>query len=71
LEAPRTDKVEGARNGGDGESRQSGKKSYNSLPSDAKAACDADGKHRIGADKRYKTQAEQRAAWSEIYFQQE
>jgi hypothetical protein len=38
------------------------------MPSDARAACDADAKRFVGADKRYKTQAEWRTRYAEIYF---
>lgn len=67
---PRGDKVEGARNSDEGEVRSGGKKSYANLPADAKTACDADGKRFIGADKKYKTAAEWRQRYAEIYFEE-
>ncbi len=71
-EEQRTDKVEGNR-GGAGDNRQQGgggKKSYASLPADAKAACDADARKFVGPDKKYKTQAEWRGRYAELYFQE-
>lgn len=65
-EAP-PDKVEGAR-GGTGEARPRGGKSFESLPAEAKAACDADARRFVGTGKRYKTQAEWRTRYAEIYF---
>lgn len=66
---PRGDKVEGARNGSEGEGRGSGgKKSFAALPTDAKAACDADAIKFVGEGKKYKTQAEWRNRYAEIYF---
>lgn len=64
-----TSKVEGARNGSDADSRAGGRKGFNSLPADAKAACDADARQFVGPNKRYKTQAEWRARYAELYFQ--
>jgi hypothetical protein len=65
---PRGDKVEGARNGSENETHARGKKSFASLPSDAKAACDADYKDRIKT--KYKTIGEWRNRYAEIYFQE-
>jgi len=70
VETPAFDKVEGARNGGTGE-RQSGKKSWANLPAEAKAACKADARNFVGADKRYKTEAEWNNRYAEIYFEGE
>jgi len=64
---PRGDKVEGARNSSEGESR-GGKKGYAALPADAKTACDSDGRRFVGEGKRYKTQAEWRNRYAELYF---
>lgn len=71
TEDSRTDKVEGAR-GGAGDTRQSGggKKSFASLPAEAKAACDADARNFVGPNKKYKTQAEWRSRYAELYFQE-
>lgn len=70
-EAPRGDKVEGGRSS-EGDTRQgNGRKSYNHLPADAKASCDADIKRFVGAGKRYKTAAEWRSRYADIYFEQE
>jgi hypothetical protein len=67
--APRGDKVEGARGGfSEGEGRGSGRKSYAALPADAKAACDAETRRFVGEGKRYKTAAEWRTRYAEIYF---
>ena len=67
--APPADKVEGGR--GSGGAGGGAKKGYAALPADAKAQCDADGRRFIGPNKKYKTQAEQRAGWAELYFSQE
>lgn len=65
----RTDKVEGGRSGGAGEERSAPRgKSYASLPADAKAACDADLRRFVGENKRYKTAAEWRGRFAELYF---
>jgi hypothetical protein len=53
------DAVEGAKNG----ASSGGKKSYNSLPADAKAACDRWADKLVGPGKTYKTVAE----WREKY----
>lgn len=67
-EEPRGDKVEGARGSGDGQG-SGGKKSYSSLPKDARDACDADARQFVGPAKRYKTIAEWRSRYAEIYFE--
>lgn len=67
--APAADKVEGARNGSDSDTRSGSRKGYAHLPADAKAACDADAKQFVGPNKRYKTQAEWRSRYAELYFQ--
>ena len=59
------DKVAGARqSGGTGEKGSR----YSDLPADAKAACDADIRVKVGEGKRYKTPAEWRAKYAELYF---
>jgi hypothetical protein len=58
------DKVEGTRQGS-GSVKGSG---YASLPADAKAACDADIRSKVGEGKRYKTAADWRAKYAELYF---
>lgn len=68
---PRGDKVEGARNGSENETRQSGKKGFSALSADAKAACDADYKSNTVIKNKYKTIAEWRSRYAEIYFGQE
>jgi hypothetical protein len=68
VSEPRNDKVEGGRGNGDSGSSAPRGKGYASMPSDARAACDADAKRFVGADKRYKTQAEWRTRYAEIYF---
>jgi len=67
---PRGDKVEGGRSGGAGEERSSGgrAKGYAALPADAKSACDAEARRFVGEGKRYKTQADWRSRYAEIYF---
>lgn len=64
---PVTSKVEGARNEPGGGGDTSGK-SYMDLPSDAKAACDLDGRRVTGPGKRYKTEADWRKAYCKQYF---
>ena len=64
-----TSKVEGARNGSEGDVRTGGRKGYSALPADARAACDADAKQFVGPTKRYKTQDEWRKRYAEIYFE--
>lgn len=61
---PGDDKVGGARNGSGG----SNGKSYSDLPSDAKQACDSDLRSKVGEGKRYKTAAEWRAKYAQLYF---
>lgn len=62
-------KVEGARNGSGNDGPRSGaKKGYDSLPSEARAACDADTRNFVGPNKRYKTAAEWRNRYAEIYY---
>lgn len=62
------DKVEGARNGSSAEIR--GKKSYASMPADARAACDADARNFVGEKKKFKTIADWRNRYAELYFQE-
>lgn len=62
-------KVEGARNGSSDTPARVGKKSYASLPADAKAACDADARQFVGPAKRYKTVEEWRARYAELYYE--
>ena len=66
--APRGDKVEGARNGSGDEPRSGGRKSYAALPADAKVACDAEARRFVGEGKKYKSAADWRARYAEIYF---
>lgn len=69
VQPPRGDKVEGARNGSEGEVRgNSGKKDYAAMPADARAACDSDARRFVGEGKRYKTQQDWRNRYAEIYF---
>lgn len=68
VSEPRNDKVEGGRGNGDSGSSAPRGKGYASMPSDARAACDADAKRFVGEGKRYKTQAEWRTRYAEIYF---
>ena len=66
--APRGDKVESARSGSESEPRGSRGKSYNSLPAEAKTACDAEARRFVGEGKRFKTTADWRARYAELYF---
>lgn len=68
VSEPRNDKVEGGRGNGDSGSSAPRGKGYASMPSDARAACDADAKRFVGEGKRYKTQAEWRTRYAELYF---
>ena len=70
IQPPRGDKVEGARNGGDGEFTPSSNrgKGYAALPTDAKSACDAESRRFVGEGKKYKTIADWRTRYAEIYF---
>ena len=69
-EATPADKVSGSRNGSDGEApRGNGsRKNYNHLPADAKAQCDSDARQFVGPNKAYKTQADWRSAFANLYF---
>lgn len=64
---PRNDKVEGARNVEDESSRRG--KSWNSLPADARAACDSDARQFVGKGKKYADLAAWRSRYAEIYFE--
>ena len=64
-QGPRGDKVESARGGS---SPSSSGKGYAALPADAKAACDADARRFVGEGKKYKTAADWRARFAELYF---
>ena len=66
--APAASKVEGARSG-EGAPTGIGKKGYAALPAEAKAACDADIRKFVGPNKKYKTEAEWRNRFAELYFQ--
>jgi hypothetical protein len=65
VQQPRGDKVEGAR-GSDGGGQARGK-TYASMPSEARAACDADAKRFVGEGKKYKTINDWRNRYAEIY----
>jgi len=64
---PPADKVEGGRSGG--EERTPRGKSFASLPADARSTCDAESRKFVGPDKRYKTLADWRNRYAEIYFE--
>jgi len=64
--APRGDKVEGSRNNAGG--YNGGGKGYAAMPADARAACDADAKRFVGEGKKYKTQADWKSRYAELYF---
>lgn len=61
------DKVAGARGGSEGGGGDGRKGGYASMPADARAACDADAKRFVGEGKKYKTMAEWRTRYAEIY----
>jgi len=68
---PRGDKVEGARNGGGDEGGAPASRrgqSYANMPADARRACDDDARRFVGATKRFKTEAEWRSNYAQIYF---
>ena len=62
-------KVEGARNGSDADRPAGARKGFAALPADAKAACDSDQRQFVGPGKRYKTVAEWRTRYAELYFE--
>lgn len=64
---PRGDKVEGARGSSEGGRASSSKLDYSSMPAEARAACDADAKRFVGEGKKYKTMADWRTRYAEIY----
>lgn len=64
---PAASKVEGARNGMG--APRGGAKGFDALPADAKAACDADTRRFVGPGKQYKTAAEWRNRYAELYFE--
>ena len=68
-EAP-TSKVEGNR-GSSGTRSAAGKKSFDALPAEAKAACQADTRKFVGEGKRFKTAAEWHDYYAGVYFSQE
>jgi len=59
------DKVSGARGGSD--APNGSKNGYSSMPAEARAACDADAKRFVGEGKKYKTIADWRTRYAEIY----
>ena len=59
------DKVSGARGGS--ESPAGSRGGYASMPADARAACDADARRFVGERKKYKTMADWRTRYAEIY----
>lgn len=65
---PNPDKTGGGKGGSTG---ARGGKSYEDLPSDAKAACEGYTKELVGEGRRYKTAAEWRAAYAKSYFESE
>lgn len=65
------DKVAGARGSGGGGGGSAKAKTYASLPAEAKKACEDDVRRFVGPDKRYKTAADWRARYTEIYYENE
>jgi hypothetical protein len=51
-------------------SSSSGGKSFNDLPSDAKAKCDSQGKKLVGPGRAFKDQAAWRSYYANLYFQE-
>ncbi len=66
---PAADRVEGSRGGATG-SRGSGK-AYSDLPSDAKEACERQGKRLVGEGRAFKTVGDWQKHYAELYFAQE
>lgn len=71
LRSAASDKVEGARHSADGDTRTAAKKSYASLPADAKRQCEEEARQFVGDGKRYKTKAEWQAKYADLYFSME
>ena len=70
VSEPREDKTEGGRHeGGDGNRGGRGK-SFAALPADAKAACRADARDRVGKGKRYETMKAWEDRYAELYFKE-
>lgn len=65
---PDRSKTEGSRGGADSGGGDGTGKTYADLPSDAKTACDDQGKRFVGAGKKFKTSAEWRSAYCAKYF---
>lgn len=65
---PPADKVAGARGSSDGNGSGGGRQGYASMPAEARAACDADAKRFVGEGKKYKTLADWRVRYAEIYY---
>lgn len=61
----RVDKMEGSRSGS---SSKKGGKSYNDLPSDARAACDRFSEKLVGPGKSFKTESDWRKHYATQYF---
>lgn len=70
AEEPPPSRVEGARGFGEGGGGSRGGKTFESLPSDAKAACDADAKRFVGPGKKYKDLGAWRKRYAELYHEQ-
>jgi hypothetical protein len=68
VQQPRGDKVEGARGSDGGNASGTRGRSYASMPSEAREACDGDAKRFVGEGKKYKTINEWRSRYAEIYF---
>lgn len=67
---PRESKVEASR-GGANNTRSGGKTGFAALPTEARAACQADTRNFVGPTKQYKTADEWHAAYAAEYFRQE
>lgn len=68
---PADDRVEGARGTGEDAPRGSGRgKSFANMPAEARAACDADARKFVGEGKKFKTLADWRSRYTELYFQE-
>lgn len=67
---PLEDKVEGSRGGANGASARGGKKSFDSMPAEAKAACTSDTKKFVGEGKLFKTATEWHNYYAAEYFKE-
>jgi hypothetical protein len=67
--SPRADKVSGGRPTGAGGGSGGGSKAFADMPSDAKEACDRQGKKLVGEGRAFKDMAAWRSYYANLYFQ--